>query len=123
MKVKITDRKKGQVTIIDVVGNLTIGVGDVALREKVNELLDADRRLFILNMKDVPFMDSAGLGETVVCNKRIRERGGAVKLVTPKGTKPLEVFIIAGLDKAFEIFDDEEEALASFIPVGVGQEW
>jgi len=123
MRVQITDRKKGQVTIIDIVGRLTIGVGDVALREKVNELLDAGRRLFIFNMKDVPFMDSAGLGETVACKKRICERDGAVKLVTPRGTKPLEVFIITGLDRAFEIFDDEEEALASFIPVGVGQEW
>ena len=123
MKVKITDRQKGPVTIIDIVGNLNIGVGDVALREKVNELLDAGRGLFIFNMKEVPFMDSAGLGETVACKKRICERDGAVKLVIPKGTKPLEVFIIAGLDKAFEIFDDEEEALASFIPAGVGQEW
>ena len=123
MKTKITDRKKGQVTIIDIVGNLTIGVGDVALREKVNELLDAGRRLFIFNMKDVPFMDSAGLGESVACKKRICERGGAVKLVTPRGTKPLEIFVVAGLEKAFEIFDDEEEALASFIPSGVGQEW
>ena len=65
MKVSITERKKGQVTIIDMVGNLTIGQGDVALREKVNELLDAGRRLFIFNMKEIPFMDSAGLGETV----------------------------------------------------------
>jgi anti-sigma B factor antagonist len=123
MRVKITERKKGQVTIIDVVGKLTIGEGDVALRKKVHELLEAGRRLFIFNMKDIPFMDSAGLAETVACKKRVCERKGTVKLVLAKGAKPFEIFIVAGIDKAFEIFDDEEEALASFIPVGVGQEW
>ena len=63
-------------------------------------------------------MDSAGLGETVACTKRIRERNGIVKLVIPKRAKPDEIFVVTGLDKAFEIYGDEEEALASFIPDG-----
>jgi anti-sigma B factor antagonist len=107
-------RNKGKVSIVDVTGKLTAGQ-EAPLRDAVKELVTADRRLFILNMLEVPFMDSAGLGETAACKMRITSRGGTVKLLLPDRGKVLEILEVTGLDQAFELFHDEGEALASFI--------
>jgi anti-sigma B factor antagonist len=108
-------RQKGKVSIVDVKGKLTVGEEHVQLRERVKALLAGGHRLFIFNLADVPFMDSSGLGETAACKMRVSRHDGVIKLVLHDRSKVREVFRITGLDQAFEIFDDEGEALASFI--------
>jgi len=108
-------RQKGKVSIVDVKGKLTVGDGHTQLRETVKGLLDEGRRLFVFNLRDVPFMDSSGLGETAACKMRVSRNGGVIKLVLREPSKVREVLKITGLDHAFEIYDDEGEALASFI--------
>jgi len=108
-------RKKGKVQIVDFSGTMTIGTTDAALREKFKELIDGGNRLFIFNLQGVSYMDSAGLGETAACCLRAAEADGMIKLVVATGGKVEQILQITKLDRAFEVFSDEEEALASFI--------
>ena len=112
---EIAIRERGKVDVLDLQGNLSAGSDD-ALRQVVVDRLVAGRQLFLFNMLEVPYIDSVGLGETVACTKRICDRGGSVKLVLRPQGKAREVFKITELDLAYEIFDDVEVALASWIP-------
>jgi len=108
---EISTEKYGEVTVVRVSGSFAFG-GDVQLREKFAELLKNDVRTFVLDMSNVAFIDSIGLGETVACTKRIRERGGSITLVLAETGKTREVFTITGVDRAFEVFTSAEAALA-----------
>ena len=74
MKTKV--RMVGKVAIVELSGKITIGEGDVVLRDEVNKLLEADNKSILLNLNGVTYMDSAGIGELVACYKRAREKGG-----------------------------------------------
>ena len=108
-------RQKGKVSIVDVKGKLAVGEGHVQLRDTLKRLLADGHRLFVFNLLEVPFMDSSGLGETAACKMRATRDDGTIKLVLSGDSKVREVFKITGLDNAFEIYEDEGEALASFI--------
>ena len=71
--------------MVDISGKITIGEGDIVLREKVDELLDEGQTQIVLNLEKVTYMDSAGIGELVACYKRAKEKGGTVKLLDPSG--------------------------------------
>ena len=107
-------RKEGDVVIVDISGRMTIGKGDVDMREKFTDLLASGERKFIFDMTRVSYVDSAGVGETVACQKRVREKDGIIRLVMPTAGKVHQIFVIAYLDRAFEIFEDEPAALAAF---------
>lgn len=106
-------RQLENISIIDFSGKITIGEGDVLMREKVEELLEGGHVNIIINLNKVKYMDSAGIGELVACQKRAKEKGGQVKLlnVTPKVADVLEIVNIGGV---FEIYKDEQEAINSF---------
>jgi anti-sigma B factor antagonist len=110
---KSSVRQHGKVTVIDLSGKITIGDGDIKLRDAVNALLEEGRKSIILNLSSVSYMDSAGIGELVACFKRALERKASVKLVNPSG-KVQDLLILTRLQEIFEIFRDEREALASF---------
>lgn len=110
---KATIRKIGNVSVIDLSGKITIGEGDVVLREKVGELLDGGERRILLNLENVKYMDSAGIGELVACYKRAREKGGTVKLLNPSG-KVYDLLQLTKLEEVFDTYRDEKEALVSF---------
>ncbi len=110
---KATARHHGKVTVVDVSGKITIGDGDIKLREAVNGLLDEGRKSILLNMSGVSYMDSAGIGELVACYKRAREKGVSLKLLNPNG-KVQDLLILTKLQEIFDIYRDEREALASF---------
>ena len=82
---KANVRNIGHVSVVDFNGKITIGEGDVILRETVQELLDGDRKNILLNLEKVKYMDSAGIGELVACYKRAAEKGATVKLLNPSG--------------------------------------
>ena len=108
-------QNKGGVSILTFAGRVTIGNGDVEMRERVVDLLEAGERRFIFNMGAVSFLDSSGIGETVASARRISSLGGCAKLVLHEQGRVRDVFEITGLHRSFEIFTDEEQALASFM--------
>jgi anti-anti-sigma factor len=110
--VKIKNRKKGRICIVEVSGEVKLPQGDQELRTEFKKLLDAEERLFLFDLLAVPWMDTAGIAETIACHKRAMDRGGIVKLVM-KG-KTHDLFTMYQLMKVFEIFEDLEEGLASF---------
>ena len=110
---KANARHHGKVTVVDLSGKITIGDGDIKLREAVNALLDEGRKAVILNLNGVSYMDSAGIGELVACYKRAREKGVNLKLLNPNG-KVQDLLILTKLQEIFEIYRDEREALTSF---------
>ena len=110
---KTTVRTVGQVSVVDLSGKITIGEGDVVLRDKVIELLDAGHSKILLSLEKVSYMDSAGIGELVACFKKAREKGGTVKLLKPSG-KVEDLLQLTKLWEVFEIFSEEQQAVASF---------
>ena len=110
---KANVRQIGDISVVDISGKITIGKGDVVLRETVVGLLEDSQRKILLNLEGVPYMDSAGIGEVVACLKRVQDRGGFMKLLNPK-EKVYDVLLLTKLDQIFEMFTDEKEALVSF---------
>ncbi len=106
-------RQAGEVAVLDLAGKITIGEGDVVLRDRVHELLDAGKSKILLNLQGVTYMDSAGIGELVACYKRAREKGGSVRLLNPSG-KVSDLLQLTKLEQVFDTFRDESEALKSF---------
>ena len=110
---KANVRQIGHVAVVDLSGKITIGEGDVVLREKVQELIDGGQQHILLNLERVSYMDSAGIGELVACYKRATEKEGTVKLLNPSG-KVYDLLQLTKLEEVFETFRDEKEALVSF---------
>lgn len=110
---KATIREIGAVSVVDLNGKITIGEGDVLLREKVNELLEKGHSKILLNLEKVKYMDSAGIGELVACYKRAKEKDGTVKLLNPSG-KVYDLLQLTKLEEVFDTYRDEKEALVAF---------
>ena len=108
---RIEARKVGKISILDLSGQITIA-DTPKLRECFKELIESGEQLFIFNLLRVPWLDSSGVGQVVACYWRARERGGIIKLVLKE--RAHDLFVNFELGKIFEIFDDLEEAIASF---------
>lgn len=104
---------KGDVVILSLKGKLTIGKGDVLLRKHIDEALANNEKKIVLNMKDVSYMDSSGVGELVSSFTSVSNRGGKLKLLN-LSTKVHDLLQITQLLRVFEIFDNEKEAVNSF---------
>jgi anti-sigma B factor antagonist len=111
MKARV--RQVGQVAVVDIEGKITIGEGDMVLRDRVVDLLDKGHTQIVLNLEKVTYMDSAGIGELVACYKRAKEKGGTVKLLNPSG-KVLDLLTLTKLEEVFETYRGEQEAVGSF---------
>jgi anti-sigma B factor antagonist len=110
---QIEERVVGDVTILDLKGKITLGEGDEALKDKINSLVLQDRRRILLNLAEVPYIDSAGLGEIVRTYTTVSRQGGQLKLVNL--TKRItDLLSITKLLTVFETFDSEAEALQSY---------
>ena len=110
---QLNTRDAGRVAIVDLKGRVVLGSGDLALREAVQKLLDAGKTKIILNLKEVDYVDSAGIGELVACKKRATAKGGDVRLLMPKGTV-YNVLTMVGLHLVFKIEDEEAKAIGTF---------
>ena len=110
---KIVERQVGDVVILDLHGKILIGEGDDALREAVTKLADGGKNKILLNLADVPYVDSAGLGEIVRTYTTVSRKGGKLKLLNL--TKKIQDLLsITKLLTVFETFDNEDDALRSF---------
>ena len=110
---KFNIRDAGNVRIVDVSGDVTIGKGDVKLREAVVDILETGQTKVLLNLQKVGFIDSAGLGELVACKKRSAEKGGDTKLLLPS-KRVRDLLVLVKLNEVFEIFENETQAVGSF---------
>lgn len=110
---QIEERLVGEVTILDLKGKIVINEGDEALRDKINSLIHQNRKKILLNLENVPYIDSAGLGEVVRTYTTVSRQGGQLKLVNL--TKRItDLLSITKLLTVFETFDTEPDALKSF---------
>jgi anti-sigma B factor antagonist len=110
---EITEKAVGDIVVLAPQGKILLGEGDVHLRESIQKHLQAGHRKMVLDLSDVPYVDSAGLGEMVRCYTTVAREGGALRLVN--ATKRIkDLLTITKLITVFEHYDSEEEALRSF---------
>ena len=110
---KIVERQVGDVVILDLHGKILIGEGDDALREAVNKLADSGKSKILLNLADVPYVDSAGLGEIVRTYTTVSRKNPKLKLLNL--TKKIQDLLsITKLLTVFETYESEDEAVRSF---------
>jgi len=110
---QIEERNVGDVVVLDLKGKVTLGAGDELLKDKVNSLVNQGHRKIILNLADVPYVDSAGLGEIVRTYTTVSKNGGSPKLLNL--TKRItDLLAITKLLTVFETFDAESDAVRSF---------
>ncbi len=110
---KISKREVGNVTILEPKGKITIGAGDVALRNAIEEATHAGSSNVLLDFNGVSKMDSSGLGELIAAHNTVTGDGGTIKLMK----LPPKLYGVLGITQivsVFDVFDDENEALASF---------
>ena len=113
MDITIAERPLGRVTVLDLVGRLTIDRGAQHLKDKINSLIAQDRTLIVLNLKDVPYIDSGGLGQLVASFGSVMRANGALKLMNIS-SRNHDLLSITRLVTVFESFDSEAEAVQSF---------
>lgn len=109
----INVRKHADVFVIQLKGDLKIGDAVDALRQSVDDLLGGGDARLVLNITQVPMIDSSGIGILVRTLTSAKQRGGSVKLVNPSKLA-LQTLKIVGLLNLFEVFDDEAKAVASY---------
>jgi anti-sigma B factor antagonist len=110
---QISERRVGDVVIVDVSGKITLGDGDAALKDKMRSLVQQGQKKLLLNLGDVSYVDSAGLGEIVQAYATVNKNGGTLKLLNL--TKRIkDLLSITKLLTVFETFDSEAEAVTSF---------
>ena len=110
---KIATRERDGVTILEPKGKITIGVGDIALRDAVHDAVNGDSKKILINLAKVKTIDSSGIGELVAAFTTVTKAGGSLKLfgIPPKVSDILQ---ITQLVTVFDILDTEDEAVASF---------
>src|SRR4026207_2119437 len=110
---QITERSIGDVMVLDLKGKITLGEGDELLKDKVNSLINQGQRKIVLNLGEVPYLDSAGLGEVVRAYTTVSREGGSLKLLNL--TKRItDLLSITKLLTVFETFESENEAVRRF---------
>ena len=110
---QIAEREVGAVTVLDLSGRITLGEGDTLLKDKLQSLLHQGKKNLLLNLGQVSYVDSAGLGALVMAYTTVTREGGTLRLVSI--TKKLQdLLTITKLLTVFETFDTEDEAIRSF---------
>ncbi len=106
-------RKVGEVSIVDLNGKITLGENTGYLREEIRSLLSKGTKEIVLNMADVGYVDSAGLGELVGLYTTVANRGGSLKLLSLQ-SKMRNLMEVTKLYTVFPVFEDEKAAVSSF---------
>jgi len=113
VSVKLTTRQVGDVTVVDAVGRITLGEGASTFRDTIRDLAASGHKKLLLNLADVSYIDSSGIGELVSGFTTVANQGGTVKLLNL--TKRVQDLLqITKLYTVFEVHDDEAKAVRSF---------
>lgn len=113
MSMKSSTRQVNGVTIVDLSGRITLGEGSVVLRDTVRELVGKGQKRILLNLGDVTYIDSSGIGELVSAFTTVRNQGGELKLLNLT-KKVHDLLQITKLYTVFDVKDDEAAAVSSF---------
>jgi anti-sigma B factor antagonist len=113
VSIQVTTRQVGDVSVIDVTGRITLGEGASTLRESIRDLVAKGNKKILLNLSDVSYIDSSGIGELVSGFTTVTNQGGVLRLLgLTKRVKDL--LQITKLYTVFEVYDDETSAIRSF---------
>jgi len=115
MALEIHQKEHEGVTVLDMKGRVTVGPEATALREAVARVVSAGLLNLVLNLAQVDFIDSTGLGALVMSSTSMRKAGGSVKLLN-LNRRNIELLVMTKLATVFEIFTDEQDAVNSFFP-------
>ena len=113
MHMQMTEREVGGVTILDLTGKLTIDQDAQRLKDKINSLIHQDRTRVIVNLANVSYIDSGGLGQLVSCYGSLARTNGGLKLLNVN-KRNHDLLTITHLVTVFQTFESEDEAVASF---------
>lgn len=115
MALEIQRKEHEGITILEMKGRVTVGPEATALREAVAAAIADGVRKLVLNLAQVDFIDSTGLGALVMCSTSLRKVGGTVKLLNLT-RRNIELLVMTKLTTVFETFTDEQDAVNSFFP-------
>ena len=113
MSIKVSTRQVDKVTIVDMSGRITLGEGSSTLRETVRDLVSKGQKKILLNLGDVSYIDSSGIGELVSSFTSVSNQGGSLKLLNLQ-KKVHDLLQITKLYTVFEVHTDEAAAVKSF---------
>jgi len=115
MSLEIREREREGILILDLNGRLTVGDEVSKFRDRMSKLIASGRHNIILNMAQVDYVDSTGLGAMVMCYTTLNRDGGKVKLLNLT-RRSIELLVMTKLTTIFEVFNDEQNAINSFFP-------
>jgi|SRR5688500_5192878 len=115
MSLEIGQREREGIIILDASGRITAGEEATTFRERLRAMAEAAQTKVVLNLQDVDYIDSTGLGALVICFTTLRKAGGALKLLN-LSKRNIELLVLTKLATVFEIFSDEQHAVNSFFP-------
>ncbi len=113
MSIKASTRQVDDVTVVDLSGRITLGEGSTVLRDTVRELLGRGQKKILLNLGDVTYIDSSGIGELVSGFTTVANQGGQLKLLNLT-KKVHDLLQITKLYTVFEVHNEEASAIRSF---------
>jgi anti-sigma B factor antagonist len=119
MKMQTASRQIGDISVVDVRGRITVGEGNIMLREVVTGLVENGKKRILLNLQGVEYVDSGGLGELVRTHTTLQKEGGQLKMVNVN-QRVQELLKVTSLHKVFDIYKDEASAVQSFELLIVG---
>jgi anti-sigma B factor antagonist len=113
VSLKITNREVGGITVVNLSGRLTLGDASAQLRQSLKDLIDGGKKKIVLNLGEVGYIDSSGLGELVSSFTTVRNSGGELKLANLT-QKVNDLLTVTKLYTVFEVHNDEQAAISSF---------
>jgi len=119
MKMQAASRQIGDISVVDVRGRITVGEGNIMLRQVVAGLMERGNKRVLLNLQGVEYVDSAGLGELVRTHTTLQREGGQLKMVNVN-QRVQELLKATSLHKVFDVQKDEASAVQSFEPLAAG---
>jgi len=119
IKMQTASRQMGDISVVDVRGRITVGEGNIMLREVVAGLLEKGNKRILLNLQAVEYVDSAGLGELVRTHTTLQKEGGQLKMVNVN-PRVQELLKVTSLHKVFDVQKDEASAVRSFELLAAG---
>jgi len=114
VSVKLITRQVGDVTVIDVAGRITLGEGSSVLRDALRDLVSKNQKKILLNLGEVSYIDSSGIGELVSGFTTVTNGGGALKLLN-LNKRVKDLLQITKLYTVFDVHEDEASAIRSFV--------
>ncbi len=115
MALTIQEREREGICLLDLKGRLTVGEEVAQLRETLKSTNAAGHDRIILNLAQIDYIDSTGLGTLVICFTSMQKAGGSLKLLN-LSRRNIELLILTKLTTVFELFNDEQDAVNSFFP-------